>query len=626
MATPFDFLDVGGAGPVSAPSATPGGIGAPLPPFTPKRFDTGEAGVFGNALNWMFGPTQFAVQQQRHDYQQDSVARAMQKLTEDINRGTPPAQAVTNFLSSPEGVRLFTGSNPDTFRGIMQDVLSATTPKPTTLSPGQTLGNVDPRKPDQFKPIITMPNWQKTDRFDQFGEKIGETWIDTSTGREWTGAGQPPGVPGGPVSLDQARQAILLTEWDRSKWPNPYVQIGNPNNKQQRAYGAYQVMDFNIGPWTQEVLGKRMSPQEFLASPEAQDKVAQVKLAQLYAQYNDWNKVALAWFTGSATPDRLGASDVNQTTGATYQARFAQNLAQVQAAMGAQPATQPGAGAPIRNAAPPQPGAPVRPPGAKGTTQTRMLPTPEQQTTDVGKNETTWQKVRTAYGIIPTMVQTFSGPIGQFSPETRNVPIVRQINENRRHINFDVEQGVRLLAGQIPGTEKDPTRAQAEMDRLRKTLNLEPNGWKSEADGYEALRVLDTRLRVALQRAERNMRRETGGLPQESRKRAAEQAAAIRDWLATAGVPAEGTPERDRPPTMSAEELFTAIRQGEEPVVRKSAKEFGEGKPQSPAELAKEYEAEARKGGVPKDPKYDAIPGSERIRILKSLRHDPRKQ
>jgi hypothetical protein len=45
-----------------------------------------------------------------------------------------------------------------------------------------------------------------------------------------------------------------------------YDAVGPVANAQgQRAYGKYQVMDFNVGPWTQEVLGRPMTPQEFIA-------------------------------------------------------------------------------------------------------------------------------------------------------------------------------------------------------------------------------------------------------------------------------------------------------------------------------------------------------------------------
>ena len=51
-----------------------------------------------------------------------------------------------------------------------------------------------------------------------------------------------------------------------------------------RAYGAYQVMGANIPSWTREVLGRSMTPEQFLADKGAQDQVARAKLKQLVRQ------------------------------------------------------------------------------------------------------------------------------------------------------------------------------------------------------------------------------------------------------------------------------------------------------------------------------------------------------
>tara|TARA_R110000868_G_scaffold140583_1_gene356343 strand:+ start:10015 stop:11691 length:1677 start_codon:yes stop_codon:yes gene_type:complete len=65
-----------------------------------------------------------------------------------------------------------------------------------------------------------------------------------------------------------------------------------------RAYGAYQIMGNNIPSWTKEVLGRAMNPQEFLASKEAQDRVARAKIEQYYRQYGNAADVASMWHSG----------------------------------------------------------------------------------------------------------------------------------------------------------------------------------------------------------------------------------------------------------------------------------------------------------------------------------------
>lgn len=105
-----------------------------------------------------------------------------------------------------------------------------------------------------------------------------------------------------------------------------YGAVGSPNSKGQRAYGKYQVMDFNIPTWTEEVLGKRMTPQEFLADRAAQDKVARVKLGQYESQYGSPEEAASRWFTGRSVAEGANRKDVLGTTGTEYQRRFAKAM------------------------------------------------------------------------------------------------------------------------------------------------------------------------------------------------------------------------------------------------------------------------------------------------------------
>jgi len=76
-----------------------------------------------------------------------------------------------------------------------------------------------------------------------------------------------------------------------------YDAVG-PETGKGRAYGKYQVMDFNIGPWTEEILGRRMSVDEFLASPEAQDAVFNAKMRDYTNRYGTVEDAASMWFSG----------------------------------------------------------------------------------------------------------------------------------------------------------------------------------------------------------------------------------------------------------------------------------------------------------------------------------------
>src|SRR3990167_11518763 len=82
---------------------------------------------------------------------------------------------------------------------------------------------------------------------------------------------------------------------------NDYSQVGPSADKDgHRAYGRYQVMDYNIGPWTEEALGRRMSSQEFLASPEAQDVVFDHVFGVYVEKYGPQG-AAQAWFGGAGS-------------------------------------------------------------------------------------------------------------------------------------------------------------------------------------------------------------------------------------------------------------------------------------------------------------------------------------
>lgn len=94
------------------------------------------------------------------------------------------------------------------------------------------------------------------------------------------------------------------------------------NSKGQRAYGKYQVMDFNIGPWTKEVLGTAMTPQEFLKNPQAQDAVFNAKFGQYVKQYGSQAAAARAWFAGPGGMNNPNATDVLGTSVRGYEQKF----------------------------------------------------------------------------------------------------------------------------------------------------------------------------------------------------------------------------------------------------------------------------------------------------------------
>lgn len=79
---------------------------------------------------------------------------------------------------------------------------------------------------------------------------------------------------------------------------NPYGAVGPATHTGDRAYGKYQVMGANVPAWTQEILGKKMTPQEFLANPQAQEDVFKTKYGQYLKETGSPQDAASMWFTG----------------------------------------------------------------------------------------------------------------------------------------------------------------------------------------------------------------------------------------------------------------------------------------------------------------------------------------
>jgi hypothetical protein len=77
-----------------------------------------------------------------------------------------------------------------------------------------------------------------------------------------------------------------------------YDAMGPATKSGDRAYGKYQIMGNNIGPWSREALGREVTPQEFLANPQLQDQIAQHRMAQYYNKYGNPQDVAAMWFSG----------------------------------------------------------------------------------------------------------------------------------------------------------------------------------------------------------------------------------------------------------------------------------------------------------------------------------------
>jgi hypothetical protein len=109
-----------------------------------------------------------------------------------------------------------------------------------------------------------------------------------------------------------------------------YDALGPETKTGDRAYGKYQVMGANIPEWTRAHLGQEMTPQQFVASPEAQDAVFKGQFGKYQAKYGP-EGAARAWFAGEGGMNNPNAKDILGTSVADYSRKFT-------TAMGGQPA------------------------------------------------------------------------------------------------------------------------------------------------------------------------------------------------------------------------------------------------------------------------------------------------
>ena len=150
--------------------------------------------------------------------------------------------------------------------------------------------------------------------------------LQTYADRDPSGApaAQPPGAQQmgarGPFDMDRAKAAIAGIE--SRGWANPYVAMGPATESGDRAHGKYQVMGANIPSWTREALGKSMTPAEFLANPDAQERVFETQFGKSFARYGNVEDAASIWFTGKPQSRAGNRSDILGTTAPVYVRKF----------------------------------------------------------------------------------------------------------------------------------------------------------------------------------------------------------------------------------------------------------------------------------------------------------------
>ncbi len=134
------------------------------------------------------------------------------------------------------------------------------------------------------------------------------------------------------------RQAIANIE---SRGSGGYGALGPFTKKGDRAYGRYQVMGDNLPSWTKEALGRQLSPDEFLADSQAQDKVFDHFFGKSVEKYGNPLDAASVWFTGRPVSAGKSSTDILGTTGNEYVNKFSSEMQGLQGAQQAQGKAQP---------------------------------------------------------------------------------------------------------------------------------------------------------------------------------------------------------------------------------------------------------------------------------------------
>ena len=131
-------------------------------------------------------------------------------------------------------------------------------------------------------------------------------------GRSRLGGGGA-GTPGG---IDAWKAASAANETGTRA--SPYtVQSDRRASDGTYDWGKYQVNEKNIGPWTKQYYGTELSVKEFLANPDAQEKVYEGEFGRLVKKYG---------VRGAAAAWNGGEGGMNSSTAQAYADRFMRNL------------------------------------------------------------------------------------------------------------------------------------------------------------------------------------------------------------------------------------------------------------------------------------------------------------
>lgn len=149
------------------------------------------------------------------------------------------------------------------------------------------------------------------------------------------------------------RDAIASIE---SQGSGDYRAVGPRHPKLGRALGRYQVMEANVGPWSEKHLGRRVTVEEFMASPEIQDAIFDGEFGSYVKRFKSPSIAAQAWFAGPGGVGRTDRRDSLGTSVGGYAQKFDRAMQRLGGARPGGAASAPGGAArpPAGAASPPE--------------------------------------------------------------------------------------------------------------------------------------------------------------------------------------------------------------------------------------------------------------------------------
>lgn len=211
----------------------------------------------------------------------------------------------------------YTPESIETRRKLALAMLQAGREDGPVASPYQGINRV-------LQSMLGTYNLKQADKDDRAGKKEADEallkalvpgYAGEKTASLGTGAVTDAG-PAAALTGDIAPYANAIASIE-SAGSGDYAALGPQTPKGDRAYGRYQVMGTNVPEWTQKHLGKRMTPQEFLADPAAQDAVFKGEFGSYLKQYGNPDDAASIWFTG-----KPAAQGADQDDGYTAQPEY----------------------------------------------------------------------------------------------------------------------------------------------------------------------------------------------------------------------------------------------------------------------------------------------------------------